>query len=194
MGLFDKLLKKKGGNELLVSGQLNARYQPVDRSAYEELTDHILKKKGWGRLGDGGGTMMAANGEPECCDFDILVAPDKLDDVTAALDGLFFVPKGSKLVIGGEKRPVGQQEGLALYLNGTDLPREVYRDNDINATIQGLEEHLGEDRGQFLSFWQHAEGAALYFYGPSFDEMKKGLEDVIPAYPLCEKARIEQIA
>lgn len=194
MGLFKKLAKKKGGNELRVSVQLNARYQPVDRGAYVDLTERFLKKRGWGCLGEGEGTMLSPAGEPIACDFDILVVSDYLDDVCDALDKVFFVPKGSKLVIGNEERFIGQQEGLALYLNGTDLPREVYRDNDINATIQGLEEHLGEERGQFLSFWQHAGGAALYFYGPSFEEMKKGLEEAIPAYPLCEKARIEQIA
>ncbi|MBQ8556630.1 MAG: hypothetical protein IJ438_12285 [Clostridia bacterium] len=194
MGILDKLLRKNARNELAVTVALNARYQPIDRSAYVELTERFLKEKGWGRLGGGEGTMLSPEGVPVACDFDILISPDKLEDVTAALDKVFFVPKGSRLVIGDEERPIGQQEGLALHLNGTDLPREVYQNNDINATIEKLEAHLGEERGRFLSFWQHAQGAALYFYGPSYADMKAALEEVIPDLPLCEKSRIEQIA
>lgn len=193
MGLFDKLFGQSK-KELLVNAQLNARYQPIDRGAYVDLTDRFLQEKGWGRLGDGGGTMMSPSGEPESCDFDILVVREHLDDVIDALDKVFFVPKGSKLLIGDEERPIGQKEGLALYLNGTDLPESIYRTSDVNAVIQSLEEHLGEERGRFLSFWQGPKETALYFYGPSYEDMKAALEEIIPQHPLCEKCRMEQIA
>lgn len=193
MGLFDKLLGK-AAKEIAATVALNARYQPIDRGAYEELTDRFLKEKGWGRLGEGGGTMLLPSGEPEKCDFDILIAPDKVDEVTAALDKVFFVPKGSALVIGDEERPIGQKEGLALYLNGTDLPLEVYQTSDVNAVIQSLEEHLGKERGRFLSYWQGPMETALYFYGPSYEAMKAALEEIIPQHPLCEKSRMVQIA
>lgn len=174
--------------------QLNARYQPIDRGAYVELTGRFLKEKGWGGLGEGEGTMLSPEGEPAACDFDILVVPEYLDDVCAALDKVFFVPKGSRLVIGDEERPIGQKEGLALYLNGTELPEEVYRTSDINAVIGSLEAHLGEDRGRFLSFWQGSKETALYFYGQDYAEMKAALEEIIPQHPLCGKCRMEQIA
>lgn len=193
MGVLDKLFGRSR-KDVLVNVQLNARYQPIDRGAYEDLTDRFLREKGWGRLGDGGGTMMAANGEPECCDFDILVVPEHLDEVTEALNKVFFVPKGSKLLIGDEERPIGQKEGLALYLNGTDLPDEVYRTSDINAVIESLENHLGKDRGRFLSYWQGPKETALYFYGPDYAAMKAALAEIIPQHPLCEKCRMEQIA
>lgn len=194
MGLFDKLFKSKGKKDILVNVQLNARYQPIDRGAYVDLTGRFLQEKGWGSLGDGEGTMLSPTGEPEFCDFDILVPAEHLNDVTAALDKVFFVPKGSKLLIGDEERPIGQQEGLALYLNGTDLQDEVYRTSDINAVIGSLESHLGEERGRFLSFWQGPKETALYFYGPSYQAMKAALEEIIPEHPLCEKCRMEQIA
>lgn len=193
MGMFDKLFDRSR-KELLVNVQLNARYKPIDRGAYVELTERFLQEKGWGRLGDGEGTMLSPTGEPESCDFDLLVPPEHLADVTAALDKVFFVPKGSKLVIGDDEQAIGQQEGLALYLNGTDLPEEVYRTSDINAVIGSLEEHLGKERGRFLSFWQGPKETALCFYGPSYAAMKAALEEIIPQHPLCEKCRIEQIA
>ena len=138
--------------------------------------------------------MLSPSGEPESCDYDILVSSEHFDDVTDALDKVFFVPKGSKLVIGDEERPIGQREGLALYLNGTELPEDVYRKSDINAVIQSLEAHLGKERGRFLSFWQGPKETALYFYGPSYTEMKAALEEIIPKHPLCEKCRMEPIA
>lgn len=194
MGLFDKLFGQRQKNGLLVNVQLHARYQPVDRGAYVELTGRFLKEKGWGSLGDGEGTMLSPTGEPESCDFDIVVLPEHLDDVCAALDKVFFVPKGSKVVMEDEERSIGQQEGLALYLNGTELPEEVYRTSDVNAVIGSLESHLGEERGRFLSFWQGPKETALYFYGPSYAAMKAALEEIIPQHPLCGKCRMEQIA
>lgn len=194
MGLFDKLFSPKNKKGLLVNVQLNARYQPIDRGAYVDLTGRFLTEKGWGSLGDGEGTMLSPTGEPESCDFDIVVLPEHLDDVCAALDKVFFVPKGSKLVVGAQTRHIGQKEGLALYLNGTELPEEVYRTSDINAVIGSIEAHLGEERGRFLSFWQGPKETALYFYGPSYTAMKTALEEIIPQHPLCEKCRMEQIA
>lgn len=193
MGLFDKLIGK-AAKDVEVTVQLNARYQPVDRGAYVDLTERFLAEKGWGRLGDGEGAMCSPEGEPIACDFDIVVKPEHMEDVIAALDNVFFVPRGSMLVIGNEERPIGQQEGLALYLNGTDLPEEVYRNTDVNAVIQSLEGHLGEERGQFLSFWQGPKETALYFYGPSYETMKAALEEILSQHPLCEKCRMEQIA
>lgn len=192
MGLFDRKPKRAAGVSATV--RLNARYQPDDREAYEELTRRKLQANGWGQLGEGGGTMMAPSGEPMECDFDLLIAPGQEDAVTALLDRAFFVPRGSCLVIGDERRPIGQQEGLALYLNGTELPEEVYRTTDVNAVIGSLEAHLGEERGQFLSFWQGPEETALYFYGPSYAAMKAVLEEIVTRYPLCAKCRMEQIA
>lgn len=193
MHLFEKLFKGQA-QELTVSVHLNARYQPIDRGAYEDLTERFLQERGWGRLGTGGGTRMAPEGSPAACDFDIVVARAHLDEVCAALDKAFYVPKGSRLIIGKRERPIGQQEGLALYLNGTELPETVYRTSDVNAVIQGLEAHLGEARGRFLSFWMGPKETALYFYGPSYAEMKAALEEIIPRYPLCDKCRMEQIA
>lgn len=193
MAVFDKLFRKNK-KVVPVNVQLNARFQPIDRGAYVDLTERFLQERGWGRLGDGEGTMLMPSGEPASCDFDILVYPQHLEDVAAALDKVFFVPRGSRLMIGDEARSIGRQEGLALYLNGTDLPEEVYQTSDINAVIGSLEAHLGEERGRFLSFWQGPRETALYFYGPSYAEMEMALKEILPQHPLCERCRMEQIA
>ena len=40
---------------------------------------------------------------------------------------------------------IGTAEGMALYLNGTELPAEVYRNNDVNELIALLDFALVAD-------------------------------------------------
>jgi hypothetical protein len=39
----------------------------------------------------------------------------------------------------------GVTEGLAVYLNGTDLPHEVYATSDVSDLIAALLGHLGAE-------------------------------------------------
>ena len=91
------------------------------------------------------------------------------------------------------KIEVGTLEGLAFYVNGTDLPDEIYESCDINHVIEQMESAMN-GIGRFYSYWEGNEWTALYFYGVSFVEMKQKIEPFIASYPLCQKSRIEQIA
>jgi len=51
-----------------------------------------------------------------------------------------------------------------------------------------------DGKGQYHSYWQGSRETGLYCYGPSFTEMKAAIESFVKTYPLCQKARIEQIA
>ena len=90
-------------------------------------------------------------------------------------------------------REFGLWEGLAIYLNGTDLDPEVYANNDVNELIEQLQK-AAEGIGRFDSYWQGGEETALYFYGESFAGMKSVLAPVMDGHPLCQKSRVEQIA
>ena len=61
-------------------------------------------------------------------------------------------------------------EGLAVYLNGTDLPDEVYATSDVNELIAGMHGSLG-DEGRMQSYWQGPRETALYLYGSSAARM-----------------------
>ena len=89
--------------------------------------------------------------------------------------------------------PFGVTEGVAVYLNGKDLADEVYRDCDINYVIDEFDRLLA-GKGAFRGYWEGAEETALFCYGASYREMKGALEPFLAEYPLCERARIEQIA
>ena len=105
------------------------------------------------------------------------------------------IPKGSALLctVPEIKIEVGTLEGLAFYVNGTDLPDEIYESCDINHVIEQMESVMN-GIGRFYSYWEGNEWTALYFYGVSFVEMKQKIEPFIASYPLCQKSRIEQIA
>lgn len=180
-----------------ITAKLNARLQPMDRGDFYEdpLNDLLVSEK----LGEvvGGGTMLAE--DPQGIAYcDVEIGTYDLSDSTIArvlsmLEGL-GVPKGSELQF--ENRapvPLGTLEGMAIFLNGTDLPEEVYKEQDIDTTIRSLNRALagvGEMRGH----WQGNRETGLYFYGTTFVAMRTAVEKHLAEDPICAKCRIEQIA
>jgi hypothetical protein len=178
--------------------QLNSRILPLDRGdKFEEPLGEALAENGLGEV-TGGGTIQAENGEIEFCGIDI--------DLTDVSKGVPFVcdflsrcgaPKGSKLEYESNGKrievPFGTAEGIAVYLNGTDLPDEVYSDCDVNIVYQEINRLLG-NHGAIQGYWQGPTETALYLYGTSADEMRDLISAFIAGYPLCQRARIVQIA
>lgn len=181
-----------------LTARLNAKVQPIDRGDYFE--DPLMETLEQASLGTvtGGGTQLAD--EPygiEFCDLEVLV--NEADEQTLAiiikrLNDL-GAPKGSKLILDGSGKefPFGVHEGVGVFLNGTDLPDEVYAECDVNYVIDEFNRLLG-DNGSLRGYWQGSSETALYCYGRSFEQMKAALTPFIETYPLCQGARIEQIA
>ena len=178
---------------------LNARFQPMHRGDLEDALDELLDKSDIGFV-DGGGTLMSPSGEVKSCDIE-LDLNDGSEETIAELEKIIDalgVPNGSKLLwtaSSGEQteRPVGRLEGMALYLNGTELPKEVYESSDINYVIEQLESRI-DGIGRLYSWWEGSENTALYFYGQSYEKMSVAIQDFIAAYPLCQKCVVERIA
>ncbi|WP_223596197.1 hypothetical protein [Neobacillus bataviensis] len=194
MGLFD-ILKKKENNNYHLTLQLNARLLPIDRGEFfEEPINEALEASKCGTT-NGGGTMQQATGEIEFCDIEILLKHNKMENVDKLLQIIdrIGVPKGSFLRADGFEQSVGTLEGLALYLNGTELSEEVYQNCDINYVIEKIDEVL-DGSGRFYSYWEGPENTALYYYGISFREMKQRMTSFLSEYPLCQKCKVEQIA
>lgn len=181
-----------------VTARLNARLQPIDRGEqFEHPLGEALQSAGVGEV-TGGGTQLAA--EPagiEFCDVEVRLADASepvLQKIIELLESL-GAPKGSRLIIGssGREIPFGRQEGLALYLNGTDLPDEVYAACDINHVVSELNRLMGE-KGSFRGYWEGSKDTSLFCYGGSFVEMAKAIGPLLNDYPLCRMAKVEQIA
>ena len=177
---------------MLVIATLNDRIRPLDRAErYEEPLGLLLETRKLGTV-TGGGSQQGSDGEIEHVDVEIELADDRLDLVAKALEVL-GAPVGSVMRAEERELSFGRLEGLGLYLNGTELPPEVYATSDVNAVIERIEELLSDD-GSLHSYWEGPWETALYFYGESFTTMAERIRDVVKTEPLCQNARIVQIA
>lgn len=194
--MFKKLFSKPDIARHLVIARLNDRCQPIDRGErYEDPLDDFLKANGLGEV-TGGGTSLMETGEIEYCDVELQlanVAPEVLEAVANQLQSA-GAPKGSSLVqADGTERPIGRCEGLAVYLNGTDLGTDVYQNCDVNFVYSEFNRLL-EGHGAVHSHWQGPTETALYMYGASYDGMQAALASFMASYPLCARARVVQVA
>jgi hypothetical protein len=172
---------------------LNARLRPLDRGArYETPLHGILGTCMPGSRVTGAGTLLSAEREPLVSDIDLDIegdAPQALELVTGTLEAA-GAPRGSRARLDeGAPVPFGVTEGLAIYLNGTDLPAEVYAGSDINYLIATLSGRLGTE-GDMQSWWQGPRETALYLYGPSAPRMTELIADVLARFPLAQRCRI----
>ncbi len=196
-GIFKKKEKTQEIEPQYVVVTLNARIQPLDRGEiFEDPLDEMLSKASKGEV-TGGGTMQSQSGEIEYCDIEIEVLNSDeptIDFIKSSLEQI-GVPKGSKITVEATESEIefGTLEGLAIYLNGTDLDDEVYANSDSNFVYSELD-RLTEGTGRVYSYWQGSTETALYLYGTSFSKMKSMISELVENYPLCQKCRIEQIA
>ena len=200
--MFGKLSKKNAPldaepESIFIVAQLNARLQPKHRAElFEDPLDDALQKLGIGTI-TGGGTSQNEDGEVAYCDIDIQITSANehaVQSVIGLLEGL-GAPRGSTLRMreGERALPFGTTEGMAIYLNGTDLPDEVYQQYDSGVVYSEIERLLDEC-GEIYSYWQGPTETALYLYGNSFKEMHEKVSGFLATYPLCQKSRIAQIA
>lgn len=179
---------------LNITVRLNARLQPEHRhELFEDPLDALLENAGLGQL-TGGGTALSDEGEVEYGDIEIaLDNPASLPAVIELLETL-GAPKGSLIQREGvADQPFGVTEGLALYLNGTDLPDEVYEQCDSNYVFEQIVERI-EGVGEICSWWQGPTETALYLYGVSFDALHERIAELVATYPLCQGARVLRTA
>lgn len=172
---------------------LNARLRPLDRGdVYEDPLQAVLDVEAPGSEVTGGGTLLSADHEPTCCDIDMDVegdGPTVLELVTTTLEKA-GAPKGSTIQLDeNEPVPFGVTEGLAIYLNGTDLPDEVYATSDVNDLVAALLDSIGAE-GRMQSYWEGPRETALYLYGPSASRMAELSADVLARFPLAQRCRV----
>jgi hypothetical protein len=177
------------------TAEFNHKIGPIDRGErYEDPLGDALSEKGFGEV-DGGGTMQSKEGEILFIDVHMhLSNPDEsIPFVTRMLEEQ-GAPKGSKLKIyeGDEvarEIPFGVREGFAIYLDGVNLPDEVYRDSDSNVVVSEIDRLL-DGHGEIEAHWQGPTETALYVYGDSIATMKPLIQEFMESYPLCKGARV----
>lgn len=182
-------------NEISATAELNHKIGPIDRGKrYEDLLGEALSAHGYGEV-DGGGTMQSKVGEIVFVDVHMfLSSPDaSIPFVTKFLEDR-GAPKGSKLKIFQDddvirEIPFGLREGFAIYLDGVNLPDEVYKHYYSDVVVSEIDKRL-KGHGEIEAHWQGPTETALYVYGDSNAVMKPLIDDFITSYPLCKGARI----
>lgn len=169
---------------------LNAKFQPMHRHELEDALDIILGREGLGSV-DGGGTLMAGNGEIECCDIHIDTEIENIERIAKILNAI-GIPKGSFLRCDDKKIAVGTLEGLAIYLS-VDLDKEVYQNCDVNYVIEETEKAM-KGIGSMYSYRELDAFTALYYYGTSYENMRDSISAFLADYPLCKDCKVIQIA
>ena len=72
--------------------------------------------------------------------------------------------------------------GLGIYLDGLNLPDEVYEQCDSNHVFEQLSERI-DGLGEICSWWQGPSETALYMYGQSFEAMRDAIAEFVGSYP-----------
>jgi hypothetical protein len=200
MGILSIIFKNKKNKKktYFVTAQLNHLLMPLDRGdIYEDPLDEALKTSNLGEV-DGGGTMQKENGEIEFIDVEIILnnleegipfLVNKLEELGAPKSSILHIQDDSNQ----KQIEFGKKEGLAIYLDGINLPKEVYENSDINDLIEKLNNSIIKI-GKMESYWQGESETALYFYGENAEKIKQNFISIIENYPLCKGCRIVTIA
>ena len=167
---------------------------PIDRGErYEDPLDEALSEQNLGETCGGGSLISEAFGI-ECVDIEI-----RLTDLQRGLPVIVNTlqrrgaPLGSVLRYqedGVEKTlEFGVAECVAIVLDGTTLPDEVYDGSDINDMIDDMVDAV-EEIGELRSFWEGPTDTVLYFYGLDADELWSALQPIVASEDRCQNAQV----
>ena len=174
----------------MVVARLYEHIAPIDRGTrYEDPLDLALRGASLGEV-TGGGSQLGALGEIEFADIEIQVA--NLGDALPVIIDILQrsgAPVGSQLLgTGGVIREFGEQQSVAVYLDGTTLPDEVYANLDFDAVVTRLTEAAGAD--SYHGYWLGPEQTGLFFFGRDAEATFAALEAVLRQMPIGQNARV----
>jgi hypothetical protein len=176
----------------VVVARVHEYIEPIDRGArYEDPLQAVIEPRGLGQV-TGGGSQLNEHGGIDYADVEIEVAnlEDALQVVISALEEA-GAPEGSELIDGADGRVLtkfGKQQCLAVFLDGTSLPNEVYEQLDFDAVVAELGAAAGPD--SFHAFSQGEEETGLFFFGPDAETMLQKVEPVLRRLPIGQNARV----
>ena len=185
--------RKRPSEPTILVVTLNARLQPQHRAEnYEDPLDRVLEREDKGSSVVGGGTLVGHEHEVVSCDIEVSLANDARKGMRIVIDALerLGAPAGSSARLdGGEPVAFGFMQGVGLYLNGTDLPDEVYATSDVNALVDTVSAAVG-DAGHLESWFEGSRETAFYFYGLSAETIRGRIVAATADQPLAERARL----
>jgi hypothetical protein len=176
----------------VILARLYEHIEPIDRGdRYEDPLDAVLAQANIGRV-TGGGSQLNELGGIAYAEVEIELAnlDEALGVVVDALEKA-GAPQGSELIDVSDSRTLrqfGTQQCMAIFLDGTTLPDEVYAALDFDAVVTELGAAAGD--GSNRGFWQGAEETGLFFFGPDAEAMFARVEPVLRRLPIGQNARV----
>jgi hypothetical protein len=176
----------------LVLARVYEHIGPIDRGdRYEDPLQAVLDTAGIGRV-TGGGSQLDELGGITFADVEIELAnvDEALRIVVEALEAA-GAPQGSELIQTSDDRVLrefGKLQCLAIYLDGTSLPGDVYADLDFEDVVATIGAAAGDD--SYRGFWQGPEETGLFYFGPDAEAMFARVEPVLRRLPIGQNARV----
>ncbi len=176
----------------LVLARVYEHIEPIDRGErYEDPLQAALEQAEIGRV-TGGGSQLNELGGIAYADVEIELAnlDEALRVVTNALEKA-GAPQGSELRDAADDRILrqfGTQQCMAIFLDGTTLPDEVYADLDFEAVVAEIGAAAGD--GSYRGLWQGSEETGVFFFGPDAEAMFARVEPVLRRLPIGQNARV----
>jgi hypothetical protein len=91
----------------------------------------------------------------------------------------------------GKKEQPQPQESVIVYLDGVNLPDEVYKEWDLTTLVTPLADAVEFSHvGVFDGSETGPEVTTLYMYGPDADLIFTTIEPILREYPLCKGASV----
>lgn len=174
----------------LVIARLYEYIEPIDRgNRYEDPLQAALEAAQAGAV-TGGGSQLNESGGIEFADVEIEVANlDAAIDLVANTLEAAGAPQGSEIRHEANVvRAFGRQQCLAIYLDGTSLPDEVYANLDFDQVVADIGNAAGPD--SFHGCWQGPEETGLYFFGSNAEDMFTRVEPLLRTLPIGQNARV----
>jgi hypothetical protein len=84
----------------------------------------------------------------------------------------------------------GQMEGMAIYLDGVNLPDKVYDTCSSQGLADLIYGPLTTVGGEIRGSWVGPSETAIYLYGPNAEHIFSVIEPIVATYPLCQNARL----
>jgi hypothetical protein len=149
------------------------------------------------RMGTITGVAAAMNRELE---IEYFVYEMILSDLDKAVDTVKLTleeagaPSGSEIRFKrGDLEEVvifGRKEGLAIYLDGINLPDKVYDTCSSQGLADLIVDALDSVGAEIRGSWVGRSETSIYMYGPDAESMFTHIEPILATYPLCQNARV----
>lgn len=172
---------------------INMPLMPTDRGYFfADPIIYYLDEKDIGEVTDEG-TLLGDDGMPEACHVDMEIKKERVEEFKEFIKkNETNLGKGSYLTIGQEKLELGILEGLALILDNEVIESLIDNDDALGKLSEDLDTDLN-GAGIYYSYAGDDKTTTLYYYGASYEDMKKILEVNQEKYPLLKKSKITRI-